>query len=60
MGALLTQGQRPTAYFSQSLSPQAIMKSAYEREMMVIVLLVKCWHHYLLTQKFIVHTDQRS
>lgn len=60
LGSVLTQKQRPLVFFSQQLSPQARMKSVYERELMAIVLAIKKWHHYLLGHKFIVCTDQQA
>lgn len=60
LGAVLTQNQRPLAYFSQHLSPNAHLKAVYERELMVIVLVVQKWRHYLLGHKFTACTDQRA
>ena len=37
LGAVLTQGDGPIAYFSQTLSDRARLKSVYERELMAIV-----------------------
>lgn len=60
VGAVLTQGKRPIAYFSKGLSAGTLKKSIYEKELMVLVLAIQHWRPYLLGQKFVVHTDQRS
>lgn len=60
LGAVLSQGQRPIAFFSQTLSPSARYKLVYERELMAIVLSVQRWRPYLLGQKFLVCTDQQA
>ena len=57
---VLMQRNQPIAYFSQASSQRARYKSIYERALMVVVLAMKKWHHYLLGQRFIIGTDQRS
>ena len=39
-GAVLMQGGRPIAYFSQTLLDRAHLRSVYEKEFMTIVLAV--------------------
>lgn len=54
IGVVLTQSQRPIAYFSQALGPRARLASVYERELMAMVLAIQKWRPYLLGRRFIV------
>lgn len=60
IGAILMQEKRPIAYFSKALSSKNWSKSAYEREIMSLVLAVQHWSPYLLGRKFTIFTDQCS
>ncbi|KAD2805797.1 hypothetical protein E3N88_39174 [Mikania micrantha] len=60
IGAVLMQNHKPIAYFSKGLSDRNLSKSAYEREMMALVLAVQHWRQYLLGTRFLVYTDQKS
>jgi hypothetical protein len=54
------QDKRPIAYFSKALGVRNLTKSAYEKELMAVVLAIQHWRPYLLGRKFIVSTDQKS
>ncbi|KOM58401.1 hypothetical protein LR48_Vigan11g143500 [Vigna angularis] len=60
VGAVLMQGKKPIAFFSKALSMGTLSKSIYEKKLMALVLAIQHWRPYLLGQRFVVHTDQRS
>ncbi|MCH83302.1 transposon Tf2-1 polyprotein, partial [Trifolium medium] len=60
IGAILMQDKKPIAYFSKALGVRNLTKSAYEKELMAVVLAVQHWRPYLLGRKFLVSTDQKS
>jgi hypothetical protein len=60
IGAILMQDKRPVAYFSKALGVRNLTKSAYEKELMAVVLAIQHWRPYLLGRRFMVSTDQKS
>lgn len=54
------QEHRPVSYFIKNLMGRLLSKSAYEKELMALVLAIQHWRPYLLGRMFIVRTDQRS
>ncbi|PNX94272.1 retrotransposon-related protein [Trifolium pratense] len=60
IGAILMQEKRPVAYFSKALGVRNLTKSAYEKELMAVVLAIQHWRPYLLGSRFKVFTDQKS
>ncbi|KAK1441653.1 hypothetical protein QVD17_07716 [Tagetes erecta] len=57
VGAILSQEDHPVAYFSKGFSPSNRFKSAYDRELLALVLAVQKWNHYLLGRRFLIRTD---
>lgn len=57
VGAVLMQKKRPIAFFSKALSKNNLTKSAYEKELVALVLAVQHWRPYLVGRKFIVYSD---
>lgn len=60
IGAVLSQGAQPLAFFSKKLCPQMQAASAYDREMLAITEAVKKWRQYLLGRHFRIFTDHMS
>jgi hypothetical protein len=60
IGAILMQEKKPIAYFSKALGVKNLAKSAYEKELMAVVLDIQHWRPYLLGRKFVVSSDQKS
>jgi hypothetical protein len=60
LGAVLSQNNRPIAYYSEALKGSTLILSTYEKEMLAIVKSIKKWRPYLLGKPFIVRTDQQS
>ncbi|CAJ2651382.1 unnamed protein product [Trifolium pratense] len=60
LGAILMQDKKPIAYFSKALGVRNLIKSAYEKELMAVVLAIQHWRPYLLGRRFTVSTDQKS
>ncbi|XP_062153129.1 uncharacterized protein LOC133861362 [Alnus glutinosa] len=60
VGAVLMQECRPIAFFSQAIKGRNLSLSTYEKEMMALIAAVQKWHPYLLGQRFVVRTDQKS
>ena len=60
LGAVMSQRGRLITFFSHALTGKAQYKLVYERELMVIVMAIQKWRHYLLGRHFIVKIDQKA
>ncbi|KAA0062661.1 Transposon Ty3-I Gag-Pol polyprotein [Cucumis melo var. makuwa] len=60
VGAVLTQMNKPIAFYSHTLAMRDRAKPVYEREFMAVVLAVQRWRPYLLGTKSVVKTNQKS
>ena len=47
VGAILAQEGRPLAFLSQALDPKHLGLSIYEKEFLVMLMVVDKWRHYL-------------
>ena len=60
VGAVLAQGGRPIAFISQALAPKHLGLSVYEKELLVVLIAVEKWRHFLEGSKVIIRTDHES
>ncbi|KAJ0481982.1 putative nucleotidyltransferase, Ribonuclease H [Helianthus annuus] len=60
IGAVLMQDKHPLAYISKALSPKQQTMYVYDKELLAILFAVKQWHYYLISNHFIIKTDQKS
>lgn len=60
LGAVLMQDGHHIAYYSNTVFDRTLAKSAYELELMALVMAVQHWRPYLVGCKFVVRSDQRS
>ncbi|KAH9680798.1 hypothetical protein KPL71_026691 [Citrus sinensis] len=60
IGPVLQQNGRPIAFMSQALGLAKKAWSTYAKEMLAVVEVVRMLRPYLLGQRFMIQTDQRS
>ncbi|XP_074271803.1 uncharacterized protein LOC141595737 [Silene latifolia] len=60
IGAVLRQGNRPVAFFSEKLGGARLKYCTYDKEFYAIVRALMYWSHYLRPSHFILHSDHES
>lgn len=57
IGAVLSQRNRPIAFFSEKISGARFRYSTYDIEFYAIIQAIKHWRHYLFHKEFVLYTD---
>ena len=60
IGVVLSQDDRPVAYFSEKLNDTKRKYSTYDKEFYAIVQALKKWRHYLMTKEFVLYSDNHA
>ncbi|GJY44978.1 putative CCCH-type zinc finger family protein [Tanacetum coccineum] len=60
IGGVLSQNQRPIAFFSEKLNDARRKYSTYDKEFYAFVRSLDTWRHYLLSNEFVLFSDHEA
>jgi len=60
IGAVLMQGGKPFAYFSEKCNGPVLNYSMSDKELYALIRSLQMWKHYLWSKEFVIHSDHES
>nr|GEX76729.1 zinc finger, CCHC-type [Tanacetum cinerariifolium] len=60
ISGVLSQNQRPIAFFSEKLNDERREYSTYDKEFYAIIRSLDTWRHYLLPNEFVLFSDHEA
>ena len=60
IGVVLSQEDKPIAYFSEKLNDAKKKYSSYDKGFYAIVQAMKHWRHYLMPREFVLYSDNHA
>jgi len=60
IGVVLSQEDRPIAYFSETLNDSKKKYSSYDKKFYAVVQSLEKWGHYLMSKEFILDSDNHA
>jgi hypothetical protein len=60
IGGVLSQEEKPVAYFSEKLNEAKQKYSTYDKEFYAVIQALRKWRHYLMPTEFILYSDNHA